>query len=126
MALLKLPGRGGRKRKGSGGKRAPRLQRDVLVSIPLHNRPASENVCEICGTLKKGTTENKILLGYVCRDKVCRTKAKELTKKIKAELKEQAHQERLEVQASYRDKQREDMDFDRFRPKEKPQGTETE
>ncbi len=99
-----------RKRKGKRGKRTgptgPRKRAAVIIMPPLKNRPISENVCGVCGRLKKGTTENKILYEYICRDKGCRTIAKERAKQEKQRLKDEEREDQRRLEQEARDYER--------------------
>ena len=97
MGLIKPRDR----RKGKRTNTSSQQNRAADVPVRLKNRPPSENVCEICSHLKKGTTWNETLFGYVCRDKRCRATAKEQTAKEKKKIREEEHEEqrRLEEEA---------------------------
>ena len=95
-----------RKNKGKQtGTPSPR-SREAVIPVRLKNRPTSENVCEICERLKKGTTWNETLYGYVCRDKACRAIAKKRTEKEKKKQKQEERERRLRMEREAREHER--------------------
>lgn len=67
----------------------------MMISQPQKRHPLTENICEICGTLKKKTRWNEVLFAYICTSKSCREIERAQTKVAR---REQRREERAKQQ----------------------------